>query len=149
MTSDISIRGAGRDDAADLAALLTHLGYSIDAATVIARLGRLESTGLDQVFVAENQERVVGLATLHITPALLDQDGPIARITALVVDEAWAQRGVGRSLVAAIEHLASIAGCTVIEVDSNTYREDAQAFYETIGYTRSHVLFRKALASSQ
>lgn len=148
MTSDISIRGAGRDDAADLAALLTHLGHSIDSPTVIARLSRLEATGLDQVFVAENQERVVGLASLHITPALLNQDGPIARITALVVDQAWAQRGVERSLVAAIEELASIAGCTTIEVDSNTHA-DAQTFYETIGYTRSHELFRKSLISSQ
>jgi GNAT superfamily N-acetyltransferase len=145
MSDEIVIRGAGRDDAFELAALLGQLGYPADPATVVARLGRLETTGLDQVLVAEIEEQVVGLASMHITPALLHRAGPVARITALVVDELRTRQGVGRRLVAAVEALARAAGCVGVEVSSNTRRADAHAFYSALGYSRSHELFRKSL----
>jgi GNAT superfamily N-acetyltransferase len=144
MINEISIRGAGRDDAFELAALLGRLGYPTDPATVVARLGRLEVTGLDQVLVAEAGEQVVGLASMHITPALLHREGPMARITAMVVDESRTRQGVGRRLVAAVEELARAAGCVGVEVSSNTRRADAHAFYAALGYTRSHELFKKS-----
>jgi GNAT superfamily N-acetyltransferase len=145
MINEISIRPASRDDAFDLAALLGRLGYPADPDTVIARLGRLEATGLDQVLVAELPGQVVGLASLHITPALLHREGPVARITALVVDESRSRQGVGRRLIAIVEDLARAVGCVSIEVSSNTRRADAHAFYAALGYARTHELFRKPL----
>jgi N-acetylglutamate synthase-like GNAT family acetyltransferase len=144
MTNNISIRAASRDDAVELAALLTRLGSSIDPGVAIARLGRLEATGLDQVLVAEAQDRVVGLVCMHITPALLQHEGPSARITALVVDQGWAQSAAGENLVLAVEELAHAAGCTTVEAAGHNDSPDARAFYEAIGYTRSHTLFRKS-----
>lgn len=143
MTNNISIRGASRDDATDLAALLTRLGYPTDPASVIARLGRLEATGLDQVFVAEDQDRVVGLASLHIVPALLTRAGPVARVTALVVDAAWEGRGVERRLLAAIEELARTAGCGLIELAGAAALRAAAV---ESGYAQAQELLQKELA---
>jgi GNAT superfamily N-acetyltransferase len=145
MIDNVMIRGAGRDDAADLAALLDRLGYPTDPDTVIERLGQLEATGLDQVLVAEAAGQVVGVASVHITPALLHRAGPVARITAMVVDEMRSRQGVGRRLVAAVEELARAVGCASVEVSSNTRRADAHAFYAALGYSRSHEMFRKPL----
>lgn len=143
MTHNISIRAASRDDAVDLAALLARLGSPIDPGAAIARLGRLEATGLDQVLVAEAQDRVVGLVCMHITPALLHDQGPSARITALAVDEGWA-RSAAERLVLAVEALAQAAGCTTVEATGHQDSPEARAFYEAIGYARSHTLFRKS-----
>lgn len=143
MTDTISIRAASRDDAVDLAALLARLGSPIDPGAAIARLGRLEATGLDQVLVAEAQERVVGLVAMHITPALLHDQGPSARVTALIVDDGWA-RYAAECLALAVEALARAAGCTTVEVAGHNDSPEARAFYEAIGYTYSHRLFRKS-----
>lgn len=142
---DIAIRAAGRDDATSIAGLLARLGYPTDPATVVARLGRLEATGMDQVFVAEERGAVVGLASVHVMPTLLHIDRPLARITALVVDEQRGGRGIGTSLVAAVEELARLIGCASVEVSSNKRRSGAHAFYEALGYERSHETFSKAL----
>lgn len=144
MMHDITIRAASRDDAVDLAALLTRQGAPTDPASVIARLGRLEATGLDQVLIAEARDQVVGLVSLHITPALISHEGPSARITVLAVDEGEARGAVGERLVAAVEELARAVGCISIEA-SNSGDADTQEFYAAIGYSCSHTLFHKTL----
>lgn len=139
------IRAAGRDDAADLARLLDTLGYPASPEEAVRRLGRLEDTGLDQVLVAEGPGALVGLLALHITPVLLHEPGPVGRITALVVDPAHQRAGVGAQLLGAAEQLLRKAGCTLVEVGSNSRRADAHAFYLDQGYQQSHGLFRKEL----
>ncbi len=144
MTHNISIRAASRDDAVELAALLTGLGSPIDPGAAIARLGRLEATGLDQVLVAEAQDRVVGLVCMHITPVTLHHEGPSARITALAVDKGWAQSAASGQLVLAVEELARAAGCTTVEAAGHNDSPEVRAFYAAIGYTYAHTLFRKS-----
>lgn len=146
MSIPISIRAAGRDDAADLARLLDTLGYPVSPEEAVRRLGRLEDTGLDQVLVAEGPDGLVGLLALHITPVLLHEPGPTGRITALVVDPQQQRDGIGTRLLNAAELLLRRAGCTLVEVSSNNRRADAHAFYQDRGYQGSHGLFRKDLA---
>ena len=146
MTSNIWVRPASRDDSHDIATLLGQLGYPTDSVAVMTRLGRVEATGLDQVLVAEEQEQIVGVAALHIIPALIHQQGPLAQITAIVVNEQRLREGIGRKLLEAAEELARNAGCYAIELSSNVQRTEAHAFYQTLGYTQSSFLFRKILS---
>ncbi|MEM8532348.1 MAG: GNAT family N-acetyltransferase [Chloroflexota bacterium] len=145
MTSNIWIRPASRDDSSDIAMLLGQLGYPTDPVAVMTRLGRVEATGLDQILVAEEQEQIVGVAALHIIPALIHQQGPLAQITAIVVDEQRLREGIGRQLLETAEELARNAGCYGIEISSNAQRTAVHTFYETLGYTQSSFLFRKVL----
>src|SRR5512138_1846508 len=131
MTS--KIRNAQDSDAAAVAGLLVQLGYPTTAEQVSARLRRLEAEGGHHVLVAVAGDAIVGLATVFIRH-LIQTDAPLARIAALVVDDAWRSRGVGHDLVAATEAIARTAGCERIEVTSADRRTRAHDFYLRLGY---------------
>ena len=126
-----TIRDARPADAEAVARLLTQLGYPSDAGAVEGRLERLQVVG-DRVVVAELDGAVVGLAHLQVSPAL-ERDRPAAKIGALVVDEAQRGRGVGRTLVQAMEDEARLRGCELLFLTTAERRDDAHTFYERVG----------------
>jgi GNAT superfamily N-acetyltransferase len=68
-----------------------------------------------------------------VTPAL-ERDAPVARIGALVVDEALRGQGVGRALVEAVELEARLRGCELLYLTTSERRDDARAFYERLSF---------------
>jgi len=129
---DATIRDAHAADAEAIAALLTQLGYPTDADAVEGRLERLAVVG-DRVLVADVDGRPVGLAHLQVTPAI-EHERPVAKLGALVVDEAWRGTGVGRALVRAVEEEARLRGCGFLYLTTSERRADAHAFYERAGF---------------
>ncbi len=132
--------------AADLPAfpeLLAQLGYPTDPAALPGRVERIRAGG-GRVLVARAGDRVLGLIALAFLP-LIHHERPLARISALVVDQAARGRGVGRRLVAEVERIARAAGCDRIEVMSANHRAAAHAFYGALGYTEKPKRFVKAL----
>ena len=75
---DQTIRDGRLEDAADIAALLTQLGYPSDEPAVEERIDRLQIVG-DRIVVAEIEGKVAGVAHLQVTPAL-ERHAPVARI---------------------------------------------------------------------
>jgi len=132
---DLTIRDARAADADDIARLLDQLGYPSAAGAVAARLERLAIVG-DRVVAAELEGHVVGLAHLHVTPAL-ERDRPAAKIGALVVDEAHRGRGVGRALVEAVEEEARTRGCELLFLTTAVSRDEAHVFYERLGFEQT------------
>jgi len=76
----IAIRRADATAAAALAVLLAQLGYAASAAAAVERLGKLDPTGRDPIFLACDGSEVLGLLALHIAP-MLQYARPVARIT--------------------------------------------------------------------
>jgi len=109
---DLTTRDGRLEDAAAIASLLTQLGYPCDDSDVEERIDRLQIVG-DRIVVAEVAGKVAGVAHLQVTPAL-ERDAPVARIGALVVDEALRGQGVGRALVEAVELEARLRGCELL-----------------------------------
>lgn len=132
---DLTIRDARAADADDIARLLDQLGYPSRGSAVAARLERLAIVG-DRVVVAELDGHAVGLAHLHVTPAL-ERDRPAAKIGALVVDETHRGRGVGRALVQAAEEEARRRGCELLFLTTAARRNDAHVFYERLGFEQT------------
>ena len=128
---DLTIRDVRPDDAEAIAGLLTQLGYPTEPAAVERRLERLQVVG-DRVVVAELDGQVVGLAHLQVTPAI-ERDRPAAKLGALVVDEAHRGQGIGRALVEAAEAEARLRGCELLFLTTAERRDDAHAFYESLG----------------
>jgi ribosomal protein S18 acetylase RimI-like enzyme len=141
------IRRATTDDAAALARLFTSLGYPVSAETLLERFRQFTAAG-EHAFVAAHETRLLGAITVHATP-VLHRPTAVARITALIVDDAARSRGVGRALVAAAESHLTERGCALIEVTSNERRTDAHAFYQRLGYERTSLRFAKPLPAAQ
>jgi GNAT superfamily N-acetyltransferase len=148
MTHDntIDIRDARAADVPALAALVAELGYPTPEATMAVRLDAMNRAG-EKVLVAERAGDIVGLLTVHVTP-VLHRPTAFGRLTALVVAERARGAGVGRSLVAAAEHLLAARGCALVEVTSNQRRTDAHAFYQRLGYDATSLRFKKDLEAT-
>jgi GNAT superfamily N-acetyltransferase len=132
-SEDLVIRPARAGDAADIAALLTQLGYPSTGDQVTERLGYWQPDPMSLVLVAEHRGRVIGCLSLHAIP-YLERTGRLARIESLVVDQSARGRGTGRSLIQAAEEAARHWGCLTVEVTSRRTRVGAHAFYRQMGY---------------
>jgi len=139
-----TIRSASRDDAAEIAACLSALGYGTQAELVADRLDQFTSSGIDAVFVAEHAPggRLLGVASAHALP-LFHAPGQLVRLTALAVRNEAQGSGVGRALVAAVEAWAWQLGARRVEVTSGDHRPVAHTFYQAIGYALDERRFIK------
>ncbi len=136
------IRDARPADAEAIAALVRSLGYALTAADARRRLAALKRAG-DALIVAVT-DRLVGAASLHVTP-VLHRPKSVGRITMMVVDEESRGQGIGSLLVAEAESRLKARGCGLVEVTSNRKRLRAHHFYEGLGFERTSYRFAKDL----
>ena len=141
---DLTIRDAEARDAGAVAALLGQLGYPAGAAAIEGRLERLRIVG-DRVVVAELDGAVVGLAQLHVSPAL-EHDRPTAKLAALIVDESHRGGGIGRTLVEAMEAEARDRRCELLFLTTAARRDEAHAFYRRVGLEETGKRFARSFA---
>ena len=118
----------------------------VEAAERLERIGRdpdgtlLVATGFDGA--------VIGLVAVHWC-TMMQQERPVARITTMVVDDRERRRGIGRMLMKAAAQAARAAGCDVLELTTALHRAEAQAFYQSIGFTLTAQRFSRSLAQEQ
>ena len=144
MAAGLLIRAAAASDAPSLSVLVGELGYPADSAAIPARLAALEQSGVAAALVAELDGVVIGVATVHVVPAI-HSSRPAALLTALVVAEPARGAGAGRALVGAAEEWARARGAVRIAVTSASHRIEAHEFYERIGYARTGVRLGRQL----
>ena len=138
------MREAGPEDAVDVARLLGQLGYAADAQAVAPRIERHRASAADVLLVGEVEGFVVAFASLHVSMAI-EYDGDAGKLSAIVVDDAWRGRGIGRTLVDAVEAEARRRGCVLLFLTTNERRRDAHAFYRALGFEETGRRFAKAL----
>lgn len=127
------VRPAGFRDAATVAGLLTELGYPQDAQQAATKLAEWAGDPRGTVLVAELDGNPAGVIAAHAVP-YLERPGSFVRVVALAVDPGQRRGGVGRRLLGAVEAWAAGLGCRDIEVTSRRTRDDALAFYDTLGF---------------
>jgi ribosomal protein S18 acetylase RimI-like enzyme len=143
----VSVRRARAEDADDITAVLSELGYSASPEDVARRLAGLDADERSAALVAVTGPKVVGMLTLHMVP-VLHEPGDWCRLTALVVAPAARRRGVATALVSAAEAIAREAGCVRIEVTSALHRDGAHGFYRGRGYGQVSEHFLKPLPAA-
>ena len=142
---DQTIRRARPQDAEALSPLLEALGYPTDTSELRARLERLLASSEGEVVVAEENARLVGLATFQIFE-LIYRSRPQCRLTALVVGPDNRRRGVGRALLHEVERTARERGCFRIELTTRATRSEALSFYTALGYAERRRRLAKQLS---
>jgi ribosomal protein S18 acetylase RimI-like enzyme len=140
----LEIRDAGPDDAEPLARLVGQLGYPASADLIARRLVRLTASEADRCVVAGVEGEVVGMATLHASLSIVDDD-LAAKLSAIVVDERYRRRGIGEALVSALEADARSRGCSLLFLTTAERRAGAHAFYRRIGFEETGRRFAKRL----
>ena len=141
----MTVRPATPDDADRAAELLGQLGYPADAPSVRRRLERLVASPADETWLAERNGEIVGLVGLHVSDSL-EHDGPVAKISEIVVDERLRRKGIGAALMEAAESEARRRGCVLVFLTTAERREEARRFYRSLGYEETGRRFAKALA---
>jgi GNAT superfamily N-acetyltransferase len=140
----LGVREAEPKDLAEIVDLVGQLGYPSEERAVADRLERLRADPKSWVYVAVDGGRVLGVAAVHVM-GILERDEPIARVTAMVVDDAARDSGVGRALLERLEERARAEGCDRIDLTTHYAREGAAAFYRHVGFEDTSLRFVKDL----
>jgi GNAT superfamily N-acetyltransferase len=145
---DVQLRPIRRQDVSGLVVLLGQLGYPATETAVHERLDYWLDDASSCLVVADDDGALIGVAALGVLP-MLEVTGKLGRLLALVVDERYRGRGVGQSLVMAVEERARAAGCVKMEITSSRYRTGTHEFYQQLGYEdicNSSARFVKSIA---
>ena len=146
----VSFRNAGRDDVAALVAMLADdpLGQareSGDLAPYLAAFDEIAANPMHQLIVGEVAGRIVATCQLTILAGLSRQGAKRALVEAVrVVADLRGQR-IGEALMAECEARARLAGASVIQLTTDKTRARAHRFYDRLGYTPSHIGYKKSL----
>lgn len=138
------VRRLGIDDVHALSRLLEQLGYPADDTSVLVRVQRLLADDMTACWVAETAGEVVGLLTAQLAWTV-ESDSPVARLTALVVDEDHRGQGVARHLTSKFEDWARQQGAVHATLNSGNHRDDAHAAYTHLGWQPTGIRFVKNL----
>ena len=126
------IREAEAGDAPAISSLFSQLGYPASPQEMAGRIETLSSMDEYITYVAEAQGDVVGLVGAY-TGYSLEFNGMYGRLTALVVDEKWRGRGIGKLLIDRVEASLAGQGINLVVLTSSIFRKDSHEFYRHIG----------------
>jgi GNAT superfamily N-acetyltransferase len=145
--TDPAIREMTRDDIEAIMPLMIQLGYEVNIDELGRRFGTVISTAGHHLLVCEQEGHILGFCHMFARPAL--EKPPEAIVQSLVVDVEARSDGVGRALIGAVENWAKQQGLASVSLSSQVDREDAHAFYDSLGYERvaTSSLLRKRLES--
>ena len=94
------------------------------------------------VLVLEEGGKVVGTCTLYILQRVYWSGKPWAILDSIVVGEGVQGQGMGTKLIRHALGLARKAGCSQVNLTSNTKRTRAHRFYESLGFEPTYVGFK-------
>ena len=143
-------REATRVDVPAVVALLADdvLGHgreSADLAPYLAAFDAMQDEGGNRLIVAEQDGRVVACYQLTLISGLSLTATRRAQVEGVRVAADLRGRGLGAALMADAEARARAAGCQLIQLTTNATRTDAHRFYARLGFTPSHIGFKKTL----
>lgn len=111
---------------------LIGLGYDFDLNKTKERLIYILSKDYYTTFVAEFEDVVVGYISASDYDCTYFE--PLKNILAIVVDESFRGKGIGKALLFALENWSKETGSAGIRLSSGFNRENAHKFYLACGY---------------
>jgi GNAT superfamily N-acetyltransferase len=109
----------------------------------------IDSDPRNELIVADDNGTVVGTCQLTFTPSLSAGGAQRMTIEAVRVGRELRGKGVGRAMMRWAIDRARERGCGVAQLTSDRRRTDAHRFYESLGFTASHVGMKLKLRSEK
>jgi GNAT superfamily N-acetyltransferase len=143
---EIIIRTAVAEDFDTVFPLFVQLwpNKPIDREALKAVFDRGAASGTDELLCAVADGAVIGF-TAYAFVNNLWQEGYIAYLYAMVVDEKFRGRGIGTRLIEEVLKRSKARGMKRVELDSGFPRERAHRFYEKLGFDKRAFLFSYVL----
>ena len=147
----IRFRPATEQDVPEIVALLADdsLGAARerkDSAEYLAAFRRMQAEGSNHLIVGvEAGGSVVATYQITFISGLSLRAARRAQVESVRVASALRGKGIGAALMADAEARARAAGCSLIQLTTNRTRTDAHRFYERLGFTPSHIGYKREL----
>jgi GNAT superfamily N-acetyltransferase len=130
----LAARKADLSDYPQICLLAGQLGYPDSTEKFRTRLEIMLNNPFHEILVADiGNHHVVGYIHFHQHNSL--ENDAIVEVGGLVVSEDFRRMGIGKLLLGAAEEWAIAAGFNRIRLHSNSIREDAHIFYQSLGYS--------------
>lgn len=94
----------------------------------------LQNSGAYILLCAVEKERLVGSVMGIICEELYGDCKPFLVVEDMVVDNNYRKKGIGKMLFEELERRAKLKGCAQVILVTETEREDACGFYESMGF---------------
>ena len=147
----IRFRPARRDEVPAVIAMLADdvLGQGreeSDPAPYYAAFDAMQNEGGNTLLVGVDQDdRPVATYQLTFISGLSLRASRRAQIESVRVAASHRGQGIGEAIMRDAESRARAAGCRLLQLTSNRSRDRALAFYERVGFTASHIGFKRNL----
>ena len=148
----LTFRQAGRADVTAIVALLADdtLGATRETADISVYLKAFDALRREagnRLIVGTDEAGIV-VATYQITfiSGLSLAATRRAQIESVRVAGHLRGQGVGKAMIEDAERRARAAGCGLVQLTMNAVRTDSQHFYESLGFTASHIGFKRYLS---
>ena len=140
------IRPATENDIPALAELMNELGYPTSTQEMHVRYTALAAHPDYTTWVAVIDEQVIGMIGL-IRQLYYEKNGMYVRIGALVINNQYRKKGIGKLLMQKAEQWAveTGAGQLLLNSGNREERKDAHAFYQHLGYEPKTTGFVKTI----
>jgi len=145
-TPSVEIRECRHEDFDGVFPLLRQLWpeCAIDPEKMRDIYRQLLEAATSYVLCALSDGHITGFCDFYVRDSLWQQ-GKLAYVDELVVDESMRGRGTGAALLEQAAGTARDLGCSRIELDSAFHRTDAHRFYDNQGWEKRAFLFGKDL----
>lgn len=140
------IREATQDDVAAIVTMLADddLGRLREIAKAplddayLAAFEAIDADPNNRLVLLEDQGEIVGTLQVTFIPNLTFRGGWRAQIEGVRTAAARRGEGLGRQLLEWAIETAARQGCHLIQLTTNSAREDARRFYESFGFQATH-----------
>ena len=146
----LGFRPATRADVGAVVALLADdvLGQgreTADLAPYLAAFDAMQAEGANQLILGVIGAEIVACYQITFISGLSLSAARRAQIEGVRVAASHRGQNIGTALIHDAEARARAAGCTLLQFTTNRARSDAHRFYDRLGFTASHIGYKKSL----
>lgn len=117
----------------------------LDLAPYLEAYDEIAANPVHQLIVGEGAGEIVATCQLTLLAGLSRQGAKRMLVEAVRVKADLRGQGIGEALMAEAEARARAAGAQVIQLTTDKTRLRAHGFYDRLGYSPSHIGYKKAL----